>query len=190
MTRPTFEEAAMETARAWAKRSTCLRRAVGCVLLDARGRVLATGYNGVASGLPHCNHAVRRMPKNLVDPTWKGEIVWDLPAYEPTVGGNDHLGSIEHPHACPGARAPSGTALDACGAVHAEQNAVSFCSNVDAVVSCVVTTSPCTSCVKLLLNTGCRRIVFDQEYPDMNARDLWQRSGRIWLSISSLSMGS
>ena len=37
-----------------ALRSTCVRRAVGCVLVDKRNRVLATGYNGVASGRPHC----------------------------------------------------------------------------------------------------------------------------------------
>ena len=36
-------------------RATCIRRSVGCVLVDARKHVLATGYNGVAAGLPHCN---------------------------------------------------------------------------------------------------------------------------------------
>jgi dCMP deaminase len=36
-----------------AKRSTCLRRQVGAtVVLDKR--ILATGYNGAPSGLPHC----------------------------------------------------------------------------------------------------------------------------------------
>jgi dCMP deaminase len=35
------------------RRSTCLRRAVGAVLVKDR-RVLATGYNGVPSGVTHC----------------------------------------------------------------------------------------------------------------------------------------
>lgn len=39
-----------------ATRATCLRRAVGAVLVNSRGHVLATGYNGVAAGRPHCNH--------------------------------------------------------------------------------------------------------------------------------------
>lgn len=34
-------------------RSTCLRRAVGAVLVRDR-RILATGYNGAPSGLQHC----------------------------------------------------------------------------------------------------------------------------------------
>ena len=36
-----------------ASRSTCLRRKVGAVLVR-ENRVLATGYNGAPSGLPHC----------------------------------------------------------------------------------------------------------------------------------------
>ena len=54
--RPSRDEWAMQLALLTAKRATCLRRQVGCVLLNARGHVMATGYNGVASGLPHCNH--------------------------------------------------------------------------------------------------------------------------------------
>lgn len=45
----------MQMARLVAERSTCARRAVGCVLVDERNHVLATGYNGVPSGWPHCN---------------------------------------------------------------------------------------------------------------------------------------
>jgi len=38
-----------------AQRGTCVRRQVGCVLVDPRGRILSTGYNGVAAGRPHCS---------------------------------------------------------------------------------------------------------------------------------------
>lgn len=33
---------------------TCARRQVGCVFLDFKGRIAATGYNGVAPSVPHC----------------------------------------------------------------------------------------------------------------------------------------
>lgn len=36
-----------------AKRSTCLRRAVGAILVKDR-RILATGYNGAPAGMKHC----------------------------------------------------------------------------------------------------------------------------------------
>lgn len=45
----------METAALWARRGTCSRLQVGAVL-SRNGRIIATGYNGNASGLDHCNH--------------------------------------------------------------------------------------------------------------------------------------
>ncbi len=159
MSRPSIDETAMETARAWAKRSTCLRRAVGCVLLDVAGRVLSTGYNGVASGQVHCNLAVICEASHAAD-------------------------KIKHPHACAGATSPSGTNLDGCEAVHAEQNAIAFCADVAKIHACYCTTAPCVSCTKLLLNTGCRRIVFEADYPQAEAaRALWVKGGRAWLKL-------
>jgi dCMP deaminase len=35
-------------------RSTCVRRSVGAILTDARGRILSSGYNGPPSGFEHC----------------------------------------------------------------------------------------------------------------------------------------
>lgn len=40
-----------------AELATCLRLQVGCVLLNARGHVLGTGYNGSLPGRPHCTPA-------------------------------------------------------------------------------------------------------------------------------------
>ncbi len=53
MHRPTWEEYFMDITRLVAKRSTCLRRQVGAVLVMDK-RILATGYNGAPSGLAHC----------------------------------------------------------------------------------------------------------------------------------------
>jgi dCMP deaminase len=44
----------MELTHVVAKRSTCLRRKVGALIVKER-RVLATGYNGAPSGLAHCS---------------------------------------------------------------------------------------------------------------------------------------
>lgn len=58
MSRPSKDEYFVVMAKLVAMRSTCLRRSVGCVFVDAKGRVLSTGYNGVPSGVPHCNEGV------------------------------------------------------------------------------------------------------------------------------------
>ncbi|HDZ23510.1 MAG TPA: cytidine deaminase [Desulfobacteraceae bacterium] len=53
MSRPSWNEYFMSITRMVAKRSTCLRRHVGAILVKDK-RILATGYNGAPSGLRHC----------------------------------------------------------------------------------------------------------------------------------------
>ena len=43
----------MEISKIVAKRSTCLRRHVGAVLVKDKS-IISTGYNGTPRGLPHC----------------------------------------------------------------------------------------------------------------------------------------
>lgn len=43
----------MDIARLVARRSTCLRRQVGAVMVKEKN-ILATGYNGTPSGIAHC----------------------------------------------------------------------------------------------------------------------------------------
>jgi len=75
---------------------------------------------------------------------------------------------------CPGAHAQSGTGLELCQAVHAEQNALLQCRDVDRIHACYVTTSPCVHCVKLLLNTPCQLVFFAEPYAHNDAaRTLW-----------------
>tara|TARA_Y100000310_G_scaffold345435_1_gene465002 strand:- start:10399 stop:10848 length:450 start_codon:yes stop_codon:yes gene_type:complete len=48
------DEYFLSVAQLVAKRSTCRRRKVGCVLVDSHNHIVATGYNGVPSGFTHC----------------------------------------------------------------------------------------------------------------------------------------
>ena len=144
--RPDRTEYFMYMAMLTATRGTCARRKVGCVMVNNRGHVMSTGYNGVHSGAPHCT-----------DPK----------------------------HACKGAKLPSGQGLDLCGAIHAEQNALLQCPDVYKIETCYCTTAPCVTCTKLLLNTSCREIVFNETYPQaLAAKDLWESAGRVWTQFN------
>lgn len=59
--RPSREECLVATAFVWAKRSTCDRLHVGCVI-HRDGRILTQGYNGAPAGLTHCNHDCDCLP--------------------------------------------------------------------------------------------------------------------------------
>lgn len=136
----------MEVAYVLSQRGTCARRRVGCVLTDKYNHILATGYNGVAAGLPHCT---------------------EVP--------------------CPGARCDSGTGLELCQAIHAEQNALLQCQDVHSIVTCYSTTAPCITCVKLLMNTSCRYIYCVEDYPHAEeAKKLWlhSKNGAGWIVLS------
>ena len=51
--RPSWETYFMDIALLVAKRSTCLRRSVGAVVVKEK-RVLSTGYNGAPMNVAHC----------------------------------------------------------------------------------------------------------------------------------------
>lgn len=51
--RPSWDDYFLEMAQLVSKRSTCVRRQVGAVLVTDK-KILATGYNGAPSGLAHC----------------------------------------------------------------------------------------------------------------------------------------
>lgn len=52
--RPDWDEYFMTIAEEVAKRSTCIRRQIGAVVVKDK-RILATGYNNVPSGISHCD---------------------------------------------------------------------------------------------------------------------------------------
>ena len=140
MSRPDIDDYFIAMAYLVATRSTCQRRKVGAVLVNKFGHVLATGYNGVAAGRPHCNE------------------------------GNY----------CAAAFAESGMNLEGCEAIHAEQNALLQCRNVQEIEVCYTTASPCITCTKLLLNTSCHRIVFGEEYPQSASETFWTSADKLW----------
>ena len=49
--RPTSDEVWMDVARAVSKRSRCVNRQVGAVIVTSQNRMAATGYNGPPAGL-------------------------------------------------------------------------------------------------------------------------------------------
>lgn len=53
ITRPTFDDLGIATARLWATRSADPKVQVGACLLDSWNRVVGVGYNGRAAGEPN-----------------------------------------------------------------------------------------------------------------------------------------
>lgn len=130
MERISWDEYFMEMAELAAKRSTCLRRKVGAVIVKDH-QVLATGYNGAPKGLANCCDIGSCLRQEM--------------------------------------GIPSGKNHELCRAVHAENNAITQCA-VNGV-SCkgavlYVTASPCSMCLKQIINAGITKIYAKELYPD------------------------
>jgi len=140
MTRPSWDEYFMELTAVVAKRSTCLRRHVGALVVRDK-RILATGYNGAPSGLDHClDIGCLREAKGI----------------------------------------PSGERQELCRGLHAEQNAIIQAglhgvSLRDATL--YVTLAPCTTCAKMVINAGIRRVIYQESYPDHLSLELLAQAG-------------
>lgn len=144
-TRPNKKHTFLRMARLLSEQGTCARRNVGVIMTDHNHKIVASGYNGNAKGLPHC-----------ID---------------------------RH---CAGACHKSGLALDLCEAIHAEQNALMQCSDINRIYSVYCTTAPCTHCLKMLLNTNALNIYFIDSYSNMHeAENMWVQSlrGRHWEQV-------
>ena len=85
---------------------------------------------------------------------------------------------------CEGAKYKSGEGLEKCEAIHAEQNAILQCKNTEHIEKAYITLSPCVTCVKLLLNTSCKEIVYLEDYINKDAERIWKNANRLWKSAT------
>lgn len=110
-----------------------------------------------------------------------GAAITDQNGYILSTGYNGQPSGFEHciDKNCEGANCPSGTGLDLCDSLHAEQNAIARLKEPFSASTLYCTTAPCISCTKLALATGIKRIVFKEDYPT-SGRMLWERAGRVW----------
>jgi len=81
---------------------------------------------------------------------------------------------------CARSGVPSGERLDLCRAIHAEANAVAMAAKVGIPLdgaTAYVTVRPCAGCMRLLIQAGVERVVWDGSYPDEETVKVAKESG-------------
>ena len=74
----------------------------------------------------------------------------------------------------------SGTMQEVCYAVHAEQNAIIQAAKLGVSLEnsvMYVTHQPCVICTRMIINSGVKRVVYKNGYPDDFALQLFLESG-------------
>lgn len=174
MSRPTFDDVAVQIAQVVAQRSTCPRLHVGAVIYTADHYLVASGYNGSLPGQAHCFsdndpckecHGTGRYGGNRIL-NYKCNYC-DGKGVQPSAGcwiENDHCLRTVHAEANAIAQAASrGVSLKAC--------------------TLYTTASTCESCTKLVIASGIQEIVYVNEYKHtdlvkemMRASNMYERT--------------
>lgn len=151
--RPTRDTLMMESAKLWARRSTCSRADVGVVICTPDYRTLSNGYNGAPPGMDHCSHYC------------------DCGAVE----GRGVLPGGDHLSVC--------TSTSPCRvSVHAEANSIAFAARhgvrlQDAQLFSTV--APCEPCAQLILCAGITRVVYLMPHRYMAGVELLDSAGLV-----------
>jgi len=75
---------------------------------------------------------------------------------------------------------PSGERHELCRGLHAEQNAVIQAAVHGIAIkgaACYVTHQPCLLCAKIMINAGVGKVVFQGDYPDPSAQEIFGEAG-------------
>ena len=148
--RLSWDDYFLNITRQVAERSTCTRAKVGAVIVRERS-ILASGYNGAPSGLPHCTEV--------------GCLIYE-------------------------SRTPDGRVEENCyRTIHAEINAIAQAAKNGVSIrdaDMYVTHTPCIHCLKVLINTGIRRVFYDRAYKLETVRQLLEGSDIQLLQIGSV----
>ena len=74
----------------------------------------------------------------------------------------------------------SGTMQEVCYAVHAEQNAIIQAAKIGVSLEgavMYVTHQPCILCTRMIINSGIKKVIYKNGYPDDFAVELFKQSG-------------
>ncbi|MCK4571365.1 cytidine/deoxycytidylate deaminase family protein [candidate division WOR-3 bacterium] len=85
---------------------------------------------------------------------------------------------------------PSGERMELSRAIHAEQNAIIQAAKVGISIeesTLYVTTHPCFTCSKMLINAGVKKIIYKEGYPDSFAMEILKEAGVLVVQFKELS---
>jgi len=167
---PLIDETYMAMAYAIGRRSKCIRRRVGAVIVDDKMCVLSTGFNAVPIGLSDCEGkygiCYRQSKRGELKEVIHGRIKKNYPEVDSKVS-EDIIGMVK--------------VLDYCRSLHAEENAIlglvgrSFNSNLNNS-TLYTTTYPCNLCANKIVQVGIKKVVYFEPYPIQEAKKIFEEA--------------
>lgn len=163
-----LDEAYMQMAEIWAKRSKANRKQVGALVVK-NNQIISDGYNGMPSGEPNdvCETVKRPTLQESLMQAKNSDFFDELFPYS----YYDTASSKYYRYALTTKKE----------VLHAESNALMKISRNGGVGSAgatlYVTMSPCEDCAKLIRQAGIARVVFREAYRDLSGVDFLTKRG-------------
>jgi len=173
-----WDEWFLEMCNVVAKKSQCLSRKIGSVLVKDKS-IISTGYNGPPRGVITCDQ------RWLVDPSMRMKAGFD--SEEKDISDEDlqtlYVNKLEGkcPRYIPEMGFKSGQGLEYCVAGHSERNSLINAARngiktkkTKLYMNCGI---PCTPCLVEIINSGVEEIIVTKiEYYDISAEYLLKQS--------------
>lgn len=171
---PLIKESLMAIAYAIGRRSKCLRRRVGAIIVDKNHNILSSGFNAVPGSLEDCQQLYGECYRHVYKKRLKDTITNDIRNKTPedTAWGSifaetfalDITNRIK--------------ALELCRALHAEESAILNLVGTAGQVNfsdCTLyaSTFPCNLCANKIAQLGIGRVVYFEPYPVQEAKEIF-----------------
>lgn len=159
-----YDKVYMEMAKVISRLSYAKRNKVGCIIVSKNGQIISQGWNGTPSGADNeceyvkCNCEWRHGCQKTGEPIEK-------------MLNEDFCYDCKF---CQLSTKPE--------VLHAESNAISKCAkwiSSTEGATLYVTLSPCIECAKLIIQSGIKRVCYQEKYRDTYGINFLQKQGII-----------
>lgn len=145
----------MQMAICMSKLSYAVRNKVGAIIVSKNGQIISQGFNGTPTGTDNCCEDVicNYNSKNCIKENNSINTVI----------------SVQHCKDCDYCKLVTRNTV-----LHAESNAITKCAkwtNTTEDATIYVTLSPCHDCAKLIIQSGIKRVVFNELYRNTDGLD-------------------
>ena len=159
---PTHVETNMAIAYAESMRSSCLKRKVGAVIVDASGAVVSSGYNEVPAANNTCKCEYGMCYRDKLKSDYRESLSLTIKKQNERESAYTLFKR-------------NFKILDYCRALHAEENAILNVARVGASAALpastlFTSTYPCNLCANKIAQVGIKHIVYFEPYPMEEAK--------------------
>lgn len=165
----------MRIAHIWSENSSAVRHKVGAIIVKD-GMIISDGYNGTPSGFDNCCETYE--PQNGCQKKFLEEDISGIGCQgelHTLIEGNVAKYVCKYADRCKFAKSVTKPEV-----LHAEANAITKLAkttNSSDGATLYVTMSPCIECAKLIIQSGIKKVYYDEIYRNTDGLELLEKAG-------------